>query len=165
MRLECYDHLCLPIQLPRLLIGAPAIRPLRCVRAKDVRLLILVLLPAPAASSLSGKRRMMIELINQWKAILRARATDYARVALTNIAQECPSDVHQVMQAPGDFPHRPRARTPVFYGSFDWHSCVEMHWLLVRLLRSAADCVPEQEIRASLDQQFTFDGLAAEAQF
>ena len=106
-----------------------------------------------------------MELITEWKAILRARAADYARVALTNIAQEFPSDVHQVMQAPGDFPYRPRERTPVFYGSFDWHSCLEMHWLLVRLLRSAADCVPEQEIRATLDQQFTTEGLAAEAQF
>ena len=25
----------------------------------------------------------------------------------------------------------------MFYGSFDWHSCVEMHWVLVRLLKAA----------------------------
>lgn len=104
-------------------------------------------------------------LIAEWGATLRANAADYARVALSNIAQEFPSDVHHVMQAPGDFPFRPRQRTPVFYGSFDWHSCVEMYWLLARLLRCAANCVPQQEIRAALEEHFTAEGLAAEAHF
>ena len=40
--------------------------------------------------------------------------------------------MHHMMKGPGDFPYRPRARTPVFYGSFDWHSCVQMHWLLIQ---------------------------------
>ncbi len=30
----------------------------------------------------------------------------------------------------------PRAVHPAFYGCFDWHSAVEMHWALVRMLRS-----------------------------
>ncbi len=104
-------------------------------------------------------------LIAVWGATLRANAADYASVALNNIAQEFPSDVHHVMQAPGDFPFRPLQRTPVFYGSFDWHSCVEMYWLLIRLLRCAGDCVPQQEIRAALEEHFTVEGLAAEAHF
>ncbi len=97
--------------------------------------------------------------------MLRANAAGYARVALANIAREFPADVHHAMQAPGDFPHRPRDRTPVFYGSFDWHSCVEMHWTLARLLRSAGEAAPEDEIRAALDDQLTAEGLAAEARF
>ncbi|HEU5198011.1 MAG TPA: DUF2891 domain-containing protein [Ktedonobacterales bacterium] len=104
-------------------------------------------------------------LIAEWGTTLRANAADYACVALSNVAQEFPSDVHHVMQAPDDFPRRPRQRTPVFYGSFDWHSCVEMYWLLARLLRCAGDCVPQQEIRAALDERFTAEGLAAEAHF
>lgn len=28
---------------------------------------------------------------------------------------------------------------PAFYGSYDWHSCVEMHWVVVRLLRQFPD--------------------------
>ena len=64
------------------------------------------------------------------------------------------------MTEPGDFPARPAERTPVFYGSLDWHSCVEMHWLLVRLLRLAGDSVPAGEIRELLDAQFTADKLA-----
>jgi Protein of unknown function (DUF2891) len=34
-------------------------------------------------------------------------------------------------------------------GSLDWHSCVEMHWLLVRLLRTVSDAVPAPAIMLS----------------
>ena len=51
----------------------------------------------------------------------------------------------------------------MFYGSFDWHSCVEMHWVLVRLLKVIPDAVPEAGIRAALDAQFSAEGLRAEA--
>jgi len=101
----------------------------------------------------------------EWEQILRANADGYARVAMTNIDREFPYDVRQTMTAPGDFPSRPRDRNPVFYGSFDWHSCVEMHWLLVRLLRAAADAVHEPGIRAVLDRQFAPDALAGEAAY
>lgn len=100
-----------------------------------------------------------------WAATLRAHADGYARVALTNIATEFPVDVRHVMNAPDDLPRRPRELTPVFFGSFDWHSCVEMHWLLVRLMRVVPDAVPAGEIRAALDRQFTEAALAAEARF
>jgi hypothetical protein len=96
---------------------------------------------------------------------MRREAAGYARTALTNIKREFPSGIYQMMTKPGDFPYRPRARTPVFYGSYDWHSCVEMHWLLVRLLRVAGDAVPTGEIRTVLGAQFNAVGLAAEAEF
>ncbi|MFC3763250.1 DUF2891 family protein [Tenggerimyces flavus] len=35
---------------------------------------------------------------------------------------------------------------PVFYGSYDWHSCVEMHWVLMRLLRAVPNTIPEGEV-------------------
>jgi hypothetical protein len=69
------------------------------------------------------------------------------------------------MTAPGDFPFRPKARTPVFYGSYDWHSCVEMHWLLLRLLRIAEGVIPAQEIRSVLNAHFRPVALAAEKEF
>jgi hypothetical protein len=100
-----------------------------------------------------------------WHQILRGKAAEYARVAMLNIAREFPSHVIHLMAGPGDFPHRPSDRTPVFYGSLDWHSCVEMHWLLVRLLRVAPDVVPATEIRALLDAQLEPGKLLAEAEF
>jgi hypothetical protein len=103
--------------------------------------------------------------MGEWGEVLRAHAAEYARVGLTNIEREFPYDMHHLMTAPGDVPSRPRERTPVFYGSFDWHSCVEMHWMLVRLLKVAGDVVPQDEIRVALERQFTPEGLAAEARF
>jgi hypothetical protein len=98
-------------------------------------------------------------------AVLTANAARYAAVAVANIHRECPSDVRHLMRGPGDFPHRPRDRNPVFHGSYDWHSSVEMHWLLVRLLRVAGEHVPGERLRAVLDAQLTADALRAEARF
>lgn len=103
--------------------------------------------------------------VDTWREVLRASAAVYARVALENIEREFPSDVWQRMDGPDDLPKRPRERTPVFFGSFDWHSCVEMHWLLVRLLRSVSEAVPASEIRAALNRHFTAEGLQREAEF
>ncbi|HEV2373706.1 MAG TPA: DUF2891 domain-containing protein [Streptosporangiaceae bacterium] len=104
-------------------------------------------------------------LVQQWRKLLFAEATNYAQVAVTNIKREFPADVHHTMTRPGDFPFRPRARTPVFYGSLDWHSCVEMHWVLVRLLRIAPDHVPASEVRAALRTHFSTVGMTAEAEY
>jgi len=106
-----------------------------------------------------------VGLMDDWTQALHAEAASYARVALANVGREFPSGVSHTMKAPGDFPYRPRARTPVFYGSFDWHSCVQMHWLLVRLLRVAAGAVPASEIRAVLGRRFQHVALAAEERF
>jgi hypothetical protein len=106
-----------------------------------------------------------VELAGEWGALLRAEAAGYARVALTNIKREFPSGVYHSMSRPGDFPFRPRARTPTFYGSYDWHSCVEMHWALLRLLRIAGHLVPYREIRAALNAHFSPVSLAAESDF
>ena len=97
--------------------------------------------------------------------ILNGQAAAYAEVAIANIGREFPSLMLYMMREAGDVPARPAERTPVFYGSLDWHSCVEMHWLLVRLLRLAGDRVPAGEIRELLDAQFTADKLAAEVSF
>jgi hypothetical protein len=99
----------------------------------------------------------MLTGIEEW-------AADWAAVALANIRREYPNDLRHTMTGPDDRP-TPRDAHPVFYGSFDWHSCVEMHWLLVRLLRAAPDAVPAAEIRAVLDAQLTAGGLATEAAY
>jgi hypothetical protein len=112
-----------------------------------------------------GEQEAAVDLSGDRACLLRVNAAGYARVALENISREFPSDVHHTMTRPGDFPLRPRQRTPVFFGSFDWHSCVEMHWLLARLLRAAGDAVPAEQIRATLDTRLSAAALQAEAQF
>jgi DUF2891 family protein len=103
--------------------------------------------------------------VDEWTETLRTNAAEYARTALANIQREFPTSLWHQMQHANDLPVRPRERTPVFYGSFDWHSCVEMHWVLVRLLRDVPESVAEAEIRAALNAQFTAAGLEAEARF
>jgi len=105
------------------------------------------------------------DLAAEWHAQLRARAAEYALVAIENIGREFPSHLVHLMNRPGDFPYRPADRSPVFFGSLDWHSCVEMHWLLVRLLRLVPDDIPADQVRTLLDEQLEATRLAAEAEF
>ena len=106
-----------------------------------------------------------MDLTQESAELLRTEAAGYAAAALANIRHEFPAAMQHTMTAPGDFPYRPRARTPVFYGSFDWHSSVQMHWTLLRLLRTMPDAVPGTEIRSTLGAQFTPVAMAAEAEF
>jgi hypothetical protein len=57
--------------------------------------------------------------------------------ALTAVRQEYPHWLAQEVRADTEL-LRPRQLSPAFYGSYDWHSAVHNHWLLVR--RSTADC-------------------------
>ena len=54
---------------------------------------------------------------------------------------------------------------PIFYGSYDWHSCVHSHWMLARLLRQFPDLAPAADIRALFDTQFVPDKVAAECAY
>jgi Protein of unknown function (DUF2891) len=102
--------------------------------------------------------------VTDTNSALRERADEYARVALANIEREFPHHEGHHWSDPTPVP-RPRELHPAFYGSLDWHSCVEMHWVLARLLRLAPDRVPESEIRAALDTHLSAEAIAAETRF
>jgi hypothetical protein len=89
-------------------------------------------------------------------------ATAFARVALANVQREYPRRLDQLLTAP-DSEWRPRALHPAFFGSYDWHSAVHMHWLLARLLRLFPSL--EGEIAPLLDRHLTTHNLAAELAF
>lgn len=63
-----------------------------------------------------------------------ATAATLARIALGHVTREYPQKLDHVMDGPADA-RTPRDLHPMFYGSFDWHSCVHGWWLLLRLLR------------------------------
>jgi hypothetical protein len=106
-----------------------------------------------------------VELAEEWARVLREEAGTYARAAMASLRREFPASVRHTMTSPGDFPYRPRARTPVFYGSLDWASSVQAHWMLVRLLRVAADAGPAREIRSLLGARLGRVALAVEEDF
>lgn len=66
------------------------------------------------------------------------RAERWAEVALRNVTQAYPYKLDQVLNGDSDV-QLPRAVHPAFWGSYDWHSCVHMHWTLARLLRRFPD--------------------------
>jgi hypothetical protein len=98
------------------------------------------------------------------EAVLRERAADYVRTALGGITREYPHMPYFVATEPGPYPTH-REFHPAFYGCFDWHSCVEMHWVVVRLLRRFPDAVPDSEARATLGELLTAENIVVEVSF
>ncbi len=96
-------------------------------------------------------------------SLLEEHAAGWADVALRNIEREYPNVRLYLAQGPEDRPPRPREQFPAFYGSYDWHSCVEMHWVLVRLLRLVPEAIGEDRVRAELDRHLAEEALAVEA--
>jgi len=88
-------------------------------------------------------------------------ASRYLQVALANVTREYPRKLDHLLTAPpGDL--RPRTLHPAFYGSYDWHSAVHMHWLLVRVLRLHPDLPLATQAAAVLDAHLAPEPLAAE---
>ncbi len=92
------------------------------------------------------------------------RASLFARLALKGISREFPNKPGHVVNDPADV-KRPQALHPAFYGSFDWHSSVHGHWMLVRLLRLFPELPEREKIRAALNDHLAADNLRAEADY
>lgn len=88
----------------------------------------------------------------------------YARTALGHVTREYPNKLDHVMGGPGDV-KGPRALHPIFFGSFDWHSCVHGWWTLFTVLRLYPDLPEAAEIRALADGLFTPETVSAEAAY
>lgn len=94
---------------------------------------------------------------------LTASAGAWAEVALSNIEREFPHAELLYLSGPSDLPSLPRGRHPAFFGSYDWHSCVEMHWVLVRLVRLVPDLLPRGRVIEGLGRHLSAGPLRTEA--
>ncbi|CAN5586250.1 DUF2891 domain-containing protein [soil metagenome] len=90
------------------------------------------------------------------------QASGFAKLALKGIQQPFPNKPGDVWNDEGDA-RPPRALHPAFYGSYDWHSSVHGHWMLVRLLRQFPNLPERDEIRRVLDHHLSAANLNAEA--
>ena len=97
-------------------------------------------------------------------ALSAALASRLARIALRNVRTEYPNKPDHVVAAPGDV-RTSRELHPAFYGSYDWHSCVHMHWLLARLRRLHPGIPERADIAAVFDEHLTDDAIAAECAY
>ena len=80
-----------------------------------------------------------------------------ARVALVNVARPYPHKLDHLLTAAGEQLDHRRIH-PAFFGSYDWHSAVHMHWSLARIHRM----FPCVEIADCLDRHLSTENVAAE---
>jgi hypothetical protein len=91
-------------------------------------------------------------------------ASKFARIALGHVTREYPNKLDHVLEGPADA-RGPRDLHPIFYGSFDWHSCVHGYWLLASLLRREPGIPEAGAIRALFDEAFTGANVGGEVAY
>ena len=95
---------------------------------------------------------------------LADHAGSLASIALVNVQREFPNaPAHTVLRS--EDRQLPRQLHPTFYGAFDWHSAVHMHWLLVRLLRTHPHRIDAVQVRQVLNDHLTAPALQIEADY
>ena len=93
-----------------------------------------------------------------------ALASKFARIALSHIVREYPNGIQHVLSGPGDV-RGPRELHPIFFGSFDWHSCVHGYWLLATVLRLFPENPEATEIRELFNAQLISVNVRAELEY
>jgi hypothetical protein len=88
-------------------------------------------------------------------------ASHMARIALGHVTKEYPHKLDHVLNGDGDaLP--PRELHPIFFGSFDWHSCVHGWWTLLTLRRLFPHIGEAAAIRDLANGSFTAEKIGAE---
>jgi DUF2891 family protein len=88
-------------------------------------------------------------------------AERFAGIALGHVTREFPHKLDHVMAGAEDV-RGPRDLHPLFFGSFDWHSCVHGWWLLLRLRRRFPDMPGVRRIEALAAEMLTPANAAGE---
>jgi hypothetical protein len=92
-------------------------------------------------------------------------AARFAGIALGHLTREYPhKQFDHILTGPQDV-KSPRELHPIFFGSFDWHSCVHGHWLLARLYRRFPQSPQAASIRALLDGQLAAEKAVGELEY
>ena len=90
-----------------------------------------------------------------------AMASTMARIALGHVAREYPHKLDHVMTGDDDA-STPRQLHPIFFGSFDWHSCVHGWWTLLTLERLFPHIPEVSAIVKLADSSFTAEKVGIE---
>ena len=91
-------------------------------------------------------------------------ADRFAAVALGHVTREYPNKLDHVLAGLGDA-RGPRDLHPVFYGSFDWHSCAHGYWMLATLYRRFPAMPQVPAIRALFDEHLAPGPVAGECAY
>ncbi|HKN58963.1 MAG TPA: DUF2891 domain-containing protein [Gemmatimonadaceae bacterium] len=91
-------------------------------------------------------------------------ASRFARLALSHVTREYPNKLDHVLGKGADL-KSPRELHPVFFGSFDWHSCVHGYWLLATVLRLFPEIKEATAIRRLFGAQLTAPKVKGEVRY
>ena len=91
----------------------------------------------------------------------QATAAKFAGIALGHVRKPYPYKMDHVLASDADA-RPPREFHPIFYGSFDWHSCVHGWWTLLTLRRLSPDMAEAAAIAALADDSFTAEKVVGE---
>jgi hypothetical protein len=91
-------------------------------------------------------------------------ATRFTRIALGHVTREYPHKLDHVLARDEDV-LPPHVLHPIFFGSFDWHSCVHGYWTLARLLRRFPARPECADVRTLFNAAFTEENVAAECAY
>jgi len=91
-------------------------------------------------------------------------ASRFAAIALGHVTREYPNHILHGLEGPDDA-KTPSELHPVFYGSYDWHSCVHGYWMLARLLRLHPEIPEAQAIRDLFSTMLVPDRIAGECAY
>ena len=96
--------------------------------------------------------------------LMRNHAEAFAVIGLGHVTRQYPNNPAHRLNGPDDLA-TPRSLHPIFYGSFDWHSCVHTYWLLARLLRRFPDLASAARIRDLFDAALNPKNVAGECAY
>ncbi len=88
----------------------------------------------------------------------------WGRLVLKGVQTQFPNKLSLVYSDESQI-KTPQQHFPAFYGSFDWHSSVHGHWLLVRLLKGHPQLKLAPTVKSLLNEHLTQENLAKEAAF
>lgn len=91
-------------------------------------------------------------------------AQKFAELALAHVSREFPNKMDHVLAGPEDVAG-PHALHPIFFGSYDWHSCVHGYWLTARVLRLHPGLGAAPKIAALFADRFTDEHVSSECAY
>jgi hypothetical protein len=112
-----------------------------------------------------GALLMCLSASSIWAKPLDAGlAEKLAALPLRQLQREFPNKLDHVINGPGDLVS-PKQLHPAFYGSYDWHSSVHGHWMLVRLLVVQPQIPSAAKIRTMLKENLSAENIAQEVAY
>jgi len=133
--------------------------------AVSVMLILSVIVFLDACkSSVKNTRKENNDKHEVFPVLTDETAAGFAGLALKCSQQEYPNKLSHVMNDSSEV-LPPKVLHPVFFGCFDWHSCVHGHWLMVRLLKTFPELPEAEHIRKVLNDHFTPEKIGREVAY